>query len=50
MPAGKLPGLTLAKGGKVAIFNREQTRYDSKSEVVINDELRNICKKLNDLI
>ena len=50
MPAGKLPGLTLAKGGKVAIFNREQTRYDSKSEVAVNDELREICMKLNKLI
>ena len=50
MPAGKLPGLTLSKGGKVIIFNRDKTRYDSKAEAIINHELGDICMKLNELI
>ena len=50
MPAGKLPGVTLSQGGKVVIFNRDKTRYDSKADAVINNELREICMKLNKLI
>ena len=36
-------------GAKVVILNRDKTRYDSKADVVINDELENICSKLNNL-
>jgi len=46
MPAGKLPGLAIEAGAKVIIFNREKTRYDSKAEIVVNDELKTICSKL----
>jgi NAD-dependent deacetylase len=46
MPAGKLPGLAIEAGAKVVIFNREKTRYDSKAEIVVNDELKTICSKL----
>ena len=49
MPAGKIPGLASASGVKVVILNRDKTRYDSKADVVINDELENICSKLNNL-
>jgi hypothetical protein len=31
------------------ILNRDKTRYDSKADVVINDELENICSELNNL-
>ena len=47
MPAGKIPGLAITSGAKVVILNRDKTRYDSKADVVINDELENICSKLN---
>jgi NAD-dependent SIR2 family protein deacetylase len=46
MPAGKLPGLAIEAGAKVIIFNREKTRYDSKAEIVVNDELKTTCSKL----
>ena len=46
MPTGKLPGLAIEAGAKVIIFNREKTRYDSKAEIVVNDELKTICSKL----
>ena len=46
MPARKLPGLAIEAGAKVIIFNREKTRYDSKAEIVVNDELKTICSKL----
>jgi NAD-dependent SIR2 family protein deacetylase len=46
MPAGKLPGLAMEAGAKVIILNREKTRYDSKAEIVVNDELKTICSKL----
>ena len=49
MPAGKIPGLAISSGAKVVILNRDKTRYDSKADVVINDELKNICSKLNNL-
>ena len=49
MPAGKIPGLAITSGAKVVILNRDKTRYDSKADVVINDELENICSKLNNL-
>jgi NAD-dependent deacetylase len=46
MPAGKLPGLAMEAGAKVVVLNREKTRYDSKAEIVVNDELKTICSKL----
>jgi len=49
MPAGKIPGLAITSGAKVVILNRDKTRYDSKADIVINDELKNICSKLNNL-
>jgi len=49
MPAGKIPDLAISSGAKVVILNRDKTRYDSKADIVINDELKNICSKLNNL-
>jgi NAD-dependent deacetylase len=49
MPAGKMPGLAITSGAKVVILNRDKTRYDSKADVVVNDELENICSELNNL-
>jgi len=49
MPAGKIPGLAITSGAKVVILNRDKTRYDSKADVVVNDELENICSVLNNL-
>jgi NAD-dependent deacetylase len=49
MPAGKIPGLAITSGAKVVILNRDKTRYDSKADVVVNDELENICSELNNL-
>jgi len=46
MPAGKLPNLAMQSGSKLIILNREKTRYDSSADIVINDELQNICSKL----
>jgi len=46
MPAGQLPSLAMQSGSKVIIFNREKTSYDSFADIVINDELKNICSKL----
>ena len=46
LPAGKLPNLAMQSGSKLIILNREKTRYDSIADVVINDELQNICSKL----
>ena len=49
MPAGKIPGLAITSGAQVVILNRDKTRYDSKDDVVVNDELENICSELNHL-
>jgi len=46
LPAGKLPNLAMQSGSKLIILNREKTRYDSGADIVINDELQNICSKL----
>ena len=46
LPAGKLPNLAMQSGSKLIILNREKTRYDSSADIVINDELQNICNKL----
>jgi NAD-dependent deacetylase len=46
MPAGQLPGLAIESGSKVIILNREKTDYDLSADIVINDELKNICGKL----
>ena len=46
LPAGKLPNLAMQSGSKLIILNREKTRYDSSADIVINDELHNICSKL----
>ena len=46
LPAGKLPNLAMQSGSKLIILNREKTRYDSRADIVINDELHNICSKL----
>ena len=43
LPAGKLPKLAMQSGSKLVILNREKTRYDSIADMVINDELQNIC-------
>ena len=49
MPAGKIPGLAISSGAKVIILNRDKTRYDSKADIVVNDELKNICSEINNL-
>jgi NAD-dependent SIR2 family protein deacetylase len=46
LPAGKLPNLAMQSGSKLIIFNRDETRYDSSADIVINDELKNICSRL----
>ena len=46
LPAGKLPNLAMQSGSKLIILNRERTLYDSSADIVINDELQNICSKL----
>ena len=46
LPAGKLPNLAMQSGSKLIILNREKTRYDSIADMVINDELQNICSGL----
>jgi NAD-dependent deacetylase len=46
LPAGKLPNLAMQSGSKLIILNREKTRYDQSADIVINDELQNICSKL----
>ena len=46
MPAGKLPNLAMQSGAKLIILNREKTLYDSTADIVINDELQNICSRL----
>ncbi len=46
MPAGNLPGIAMQSGSKVIILNREKTLYDSGANIVINDELKNICTSL----
>jgi len=33
-------------GSKLIILNRDKTRYDVKADLVINDELKNICGRL----
>ena len=48
LPAGKLPNLAMQSGSKLVILNREKTRYDQGADIVINDELQNICSKLID--
>ena len=46
MPAGKLPNLAMQSGSKLIILNREKTRYDQGADVVMNNELQNICSRL----
>jgi len=46
LPAGKLPNLAMQTGSKLIILNRDKTRYDVKTDLVINDELKNICGRL----
>ena len=46
LPAGKLPNLAMQTGSKLIILNRDKTRYDAKADIVINDELKNICGRL----
>ena len=46
LPAGKLPNLAMQTGSKLIILNRDKTRYDSHADIVINDELKNICSML----
>ena len=48
LPAGKIPNLAMQSGSKLIILNREKTRYDQSADIVINDELQNICSKLID--
>ena len=48
LPAGKLPNLAMQSGSKLIVLNREKTRYDQSADIVINDELQNICSKLID--
>ena len=49
MPAGKIPGLAASSSAKLIILNREKTSYDTKADIVINDELKNIFSKVNKL-
>ena len=37
-------------GAKIVILNREETIYDAMANIVINDELKIICKELIKLI
>ncbi|MDB3948067.1 Sir2 family NAD-dependent protein deacetylase [Gammaproteobacteria bacterium] len=46
LPAGKLPSVAMQSGSKLVIFNREKTHYDASADIVINDELENICSRL----
>ena len=46
MPAGQIPNLAIQSGAKLVILNREETIYDAMADIVINDELKNICGKL----
>ena len=46
LPAGKLPNLAMQTGSKLIILNRDKTRYDVNADIVINDELKNICNRL----
>ena len=48
LPAGKLPNLAMQSGSKLIVLNREKTRYDQSADIVINDELQNICSKVID--
>ena len=50
MPAGKIPEQARLSGAKLVILNREKTPYDDIADVVINDELKNICSTLNELL
>tara|TARA_B100001027_G_C16241503_1_gene319693 strand:- start:548 stop:1294 length:747 start_codon:yes stop_codon:yes gene_type:complete len=50
MPAGQIPNLAIQSGAKLVILNREETIYDAMADIVINDELKNICVKLIDKI
>ena len=50
MPAGKIPEQARLSGAKLVILNREKTLYDDIADVVINDELKNICFTLNELL
>ena len=50
MPAGQIPNLAIQSGAKLVILNREETIYDAMADIVINDELNNICCKLIDKI
>ena len=49
MPAGKIPEIAISSSANLIILNREKTSYDTKADIVINDELKNICSKLNKL-
>ncbi len=46
LPAGKLPNLAMQSGSKLIILNREKTRYDQSADIVMNEELQNICSRL----
>jgi NAD-dependent deacetylase len=46
LPAGKLPNIAMQTGSKLIILNRDKTRYDVNADIVINDELKNICCRL----
>ena len=50
MPAGKIPAQAISSGAKLVILNREKTPYDDIADVVIKDELKNICSTLNELL
>ena len=50
MPAGQIPNLAIQSGAKLVILNREGTIYDAMANIVINDELKIICKELIKLI
>ena len=50
MPAGQIPNLAIQSGAKLVILNREETICDAMADIVINDELKNICGKLIDKI
>ena len=50
MPAGQIPNLAIKSGAKIVILNREETIYDAMANIVINDELKIICKGLIKLI
>ena len=50
MPAALMPGYAKSAGIKVVILNKMSTPYDGMADIVINEKLGTIIKKLKELI